>query len=66
VTFAHNEHPEDGMSASIKAALPALGDAEIALFHLGDKPFVEPEAIGRVMRAYEAREGSIIVAVHEG
>jgi molybdenum cofactor cytidylyltransferase len=66
VTFAHNEHYEDGMSASIRAALPAIRHAELALFHLGDKPFVEPEVIGRVMRAYEAGGSSIIVPVHEG
>ena len=38
----------------------------LALFHLGDKPFVEAEVIGRVMRAYEAGGSSIIVPVHEG
>ena len=66
VTFVHNEHHEDGMSASIRAALPVIRHADLALFHLGDKPFVEPEAIGRVMRAYEAGGSSIIVPVHEG
>jgi molybdenum cofactor cytidylyltransferase len=66
VTFAHNEHYGDGMSASIRAALPVIRHAKLALFHLGDKPFVEPEVIGRVMRAYEAGGSSIVVPVHEG
>jgi molybdenum cofactor cytidylyltransferase len=66
VTFAHNERYDDGMSGSIKAALPVIRHADVALFHLGDKPFVEPETIARVMRAYEAGEGSIIIPVHEG
>ena len=66
VTFVHNEHYGDGMSASIRAALPVIRHAGLALFHLGDKPFVEAEVIGRVMRAYEAGGSSIIVPVHEG
>jgi molybdenum cofactor cytidylyltransferase len=66
VMFVHNEHYEDGMSASIRAALPVIRHARLALFHLGDKPFVEAEVIGRVMRAYEAGAGSIVVPVHEG
>ena len=66
VTFVHNEHYGDGMSASIRAALPVIRHRGLALFHLGDKPFVEAEVIGRVMRAYEAGGSSIIVPVHEG
>ena len=66
VTFVHNEYYGDGMSASIRAAVPVIRHASLALFHLGDKPFVEAEVIGRVMRAYEAGGSSIIVPVHEG
>ncbi len=66
VTFVHNEHYEDGMSASIRAALPVIRHTELALFHLGDKPFVEPEVIDRVLRAFDAGDGSIVVPVHEG
>ncbi len=66
VTFVHNEHSGDGMSASIRAALPAILHADLALFHLGDKPFFEPEVMDGVMRAYEAGGSSIIVPVHEG
>ncbi len=66
VMFAHNEHHEDGMSASIKAALPLIRHADVVLFHLGDKPFIEAATIARVMAAHEAGEGSIVVPVHEG
>jgi len=66
VAFAVNERHEEGMSASVKAALPLIRHADAALFHLGDKPFVEPETIARLVRAYEAKKGSIIVPVHEG
>ena len=54
ITFVHNERYEDGMSASIRAALSVIRHDGLALFHLGDKPFVEVEVIGRVVRAYEA------------
>ncbi|MGD0229789.1 MAG: nucleotidyltransferase family protein [Syntrophorhabdales bacterium] len=66
VTLFHNERPEDGMSSSIRAALPVIGRSDLVLFHLGDKPFVEPRDIDRVMRAYGADGPSIIVAVHKG
>jgi molybdenum cofactor cytidylyltransferase len=66
VTFVHNERYEDGMSASIRAALPVIRHVGLVLFHLGDKPFVELQVISRVMRAYEAGGSSIIVPVHEG
>ncbi len=66
VTFVHNEHHEQGMSASVKAALPVILHTDLVLFHLGDKPFIEPATIGRVMRAFEAGGSSIVVPVHEG
>ena len=66
VKFVHNEHHGEGMSASIRAALPVILQTDLVLFHLGDKPFIEPEAISRVMRAYEPGGSSIIVPVHEG
>ena len=41
VSFVHNARHEDGMSASIKAALPIIARSDSVFFHLGDKPFVE-------------------------
>jgi len=66
VTFVHNERHQDGMSASIKAALPVIEAADLAMFHLGDKPFVEPEGIVKVLDSYGRRDASIIVAAHGG
>jgi molybdenum cofactor cytidylyltransferase len=68
VSFFHNERHEDGMSASIRAALPFISRAGAVLFHLGDKPFVEPAVIDLVTGTYGADEGncSIVVPVHDG
>jgi molybdenum cofactor cytidylyltransferase len=66
VGFAHNPRPEEGMSSSIRAALPAISASDLVLFHLGDKPFVTRNTIEWVLRAYDEGRGSIVVAVHEG
>jgi molybdenum cofactor cytidylyltransferase len=66
VTFAYNPNPEEGMSASIKAALPVIAESELALFHLGDKPFLDP-GIVRILLARHARgDCTIVVSSHEG
>ena len=66
VTFFHNERHEDGMSASIRAALPIISRSDRVFFHLGDKPFVEGDIITRIVGAYESGHHSIVVPVHEG
>jgi molybdenum cofactor cytidylyltransferase len=66
VTFVHNEQRHDGMSSSIKAALPVVAGFDLVLFHLGDKPLLAPETIGRLLRAYGSQGSSIVVATHEG
>lgn len=40
-----NEHPERGISSSLKLGLEALGDADRALVLLGDQPFVNSENV---------------------
>ncbi len=66
VAFAHNPRPEDGMSASIRAAIEVISASQLVLFHLGDKPFVTRDTIRRVLEAGERHEGGIVVPVHEG
>lgn len=66
VRFVHNGRHEEGMSASIKAALPVVAASDLVLFHLGDKPFVAPEVIRGVMEAGRGTEASIVVPVHNG
>lgn len=66
VSFAHNPRPEDGMSASIKAALPAIGQSDLVFFHLGDKPFVGSGVVRRLLARHGEGDCSIVVASHEG
>jgi len=66
VTFVHNKRHEDGMSGSIKAALPVVSLSDLVFFHLGDKPFIEPDIIARLMGLYASGQHSIIVPVHGG
>jgi molybdenum cofactor cytidylyltransferase len=62
VSFAHNPRPEDGMSASIKAALPAIERSDLVFFHLGDKPFVDSGVVGLLLARHAEGDCSIVVA----
>ncbi len=66
IAFVHNERPEDGMSSSIRAALPVITQSDLVLFHLGDKPFVEAGIVPRFLKVHGEGTCSIIVATHEG
>lgn len=66
VIFVHNDRPDDGMSASIKAALPVVAQSDLVFFHLGDKPFVESGVIHRILEMFARETHSIIVPVHGG
>jgi molybdenum cofactor cytidylyltransferase len=66
VAFVHNARHEDGMSASIRAALPIVARSDLVLFHLGDKPFLEPGIVQRLLEKHGEGAYSIIVSAHEG
>ncbi|OPY69453.1 MAG: Molybdenum cofactor cytidylyltransferase [Syntrophorhabdaceae bacterium PtaU1.Bin034] len=66
VIFAHNERHEEGMSGSIRAALPEISASDLAFFHLGDKPFFDPGIIDRMIKMYETEKYPIIISVHNG
>ena len=66
VTLVHNPRHEEGMSASVKAALPLIAGSELVFFHLGDKPFVEPGIVQSLLDKYEEGGYSIIVSAHDG
>lgn len=59
VLFAHNANHSQGMSSSVKAALPHVANTEGILFHLGDKPLVSSNTIARTIEMF--RQGSAIV-----
>jgi len=62
VTFAHNARYAEGMATSLKAGLGALpSDADAVLICLGDMPAVSPEAIGKLIAAFNPTEGRSII-----
>ncbi len=66
VRVVRNENHRQGMSSSIKAALPWIGGAEAVFFHLGDKPFVKKAFLAAMVEGYRDTDRRIIVPVHEG
>jgi molybdenum cofactor cytidylyltransferase len=44
VRVIRNEEHRQGMSSSVRAALPWIRDAKAVFFHLGDKPFVKRDS----------------------
>jgi molybdenum cofactor cytidylyltransferase len=66
VDLVHNPRYKDGMSTSVKAALPFLGDARAVLFHLGDKPLISSRDVFAVMNAYIADKARIVAPFFNG
>jgi molybdenum cofactor cytidylyltransferase len=60
-TFIENLSYKDGMSSSVKAALPFIGDADIVFFHLGDKPFVKRETIKAMLNMHLKEDVRILI-----
>lgn len=59
VLLVHNANHLQGMSSSVKTALPYVNDTGGILFHLGDKPLVTKGTIERTIEMF--RQGSAIV-----
>jgi molybdenum cofactor cytidylyltransferase len=66
VQIIRNRSYHEGMSASIKAVLPHLDDAEGALFHLGDKPFITRETVERMVQIFGEKETHLLVPLYGG
>ncbi len=66
VRLSHNDRYAEGMSTSVRAALPLVAESAIVLFHLGDKCLIERAAVRRAIDAFEGQGGSIIIGAHEG
>jgi molybdenum cofactor cytidylyltransferase len=66
VFLIHNPHFKEGMSTSIRAVLPFLGNSDGLLFHLGDKPFVTPRSIESVLSKYREGKAKIVLPRFEG
>lgn len=59
VLLVHNADHVEGMSSSVKTALPHVIETEGILFHLGDKPLVSKNTIERTIEMF--RQGNSIV-----
>ncbi len=66
VSFVCNENYRQGMSSSVKAALPFIEDCDAVFLHLGDKPFVKRELVSRMLDVYREQQGSIIIPEYGG
>jgi molybdenum cofactor cytidylyltransferase len=66
VVLVHNSSFEQGMATSVRAVLPFL-DADHGLFlHLGDKPFVKRETLGKMIESFAGKTHPIIIPVYQG
>jgi len=66
LTLVHNPEYSGGMSTSVKAVLRLLDQTGGVFFHLGDKPLVQKETLGRMVQQYRKGGHRIVVPVHGG
>jgi molybdenum cofactor cytidylyltransferase len=66
VTFVRNVNYRQGMSSSVKAALPFIEEADAILFQLGDKPFIKKELVRRMLDLYLRDDSPIIIPEYAG
>lgn len=67
VRFVHNkDYRTGGMSSSVRSALPFIGDAEAVFFHLGDKPFVDPQLLQNMILRYDESNRGMVVPACNG
>jgi molybdenum cofactor cytidylyltransferase len=64
--FVPNQHYREGMSASVKAVLPFIEQADRVFFHLGDKPFVQQNMIHRMLAMLMDRNKNILLPQYRG
>lgn len=64
-----NNHPEAGVSESIKLGIKASKPCDAYMFFVGDAPLIKEETIQKMIKTYEAlegREGAILCPYYEG
>jgi molybdenum cofactor cytidylyltransferase len=66
VAVVENPDYAAGQATSMRAGLEAAGDADAALFALGDMPFVLPRTVEGLVRAYRAGVGEALAAAYAG
>jgi molybdenum cofactor cytidylyltransferase len=66
VIFIRNVNYKQGMSSSVKAAVPFIEDGDAVFFHLGDKPFVKRELVSYMLDLYLKDRSPIIIPEYRG
>jgi molybdenum cofactor cytidylyltransferase len=66
VNLIKNPHYKEGMSTSVKAAMPFLEGADALLFHLGDKPFITSHSIAAILNKYMGSKARIVAPLYDG
>jgi molybdenum cofactor cytidylyltransferase len=66
VVLIHNSSYPAGMSTSVRAVLPFLEAGHGLFLHLGDKPFVKRETLGRMIESFAGKTHPIIIPVYQG
>ncbi len=55
-----------GMSASLRAGLGAVKDADAVIVVLGDQPLVTPATVEAIIQRYRKTRAAVVVPVHRG
>lgn len=68
VTVVENDEFANGQATSVQTGAAAAADrnAEAAVFLPGDMPFVAPETVDTLVRAYRGGVGTALAAAHDG
>ena len=63
---ARNEHPDWGISHTIRLGLEALGDLDGALFLVSDQPLLNRESVRELAELWRSRPDKIAALAHGG
>lgn len=68
VRIVENPHYREGQASSVRVGLQAVHHEylDAAVFALGDKPTIQPETVGLLVRAFQAELGDPLAAAYEG
>ena len=66
VEIIPNPHSIEGMSSSVRAALPFIKEADGVFFHLGDKPFLRREQVDIMLDRFVRESIHLLVPMFHG
>ena len=65
-TVILNEHPENGISQTVKLGLSQLSDCDGVLFQVADQPLLRQEAVAALIDLWQQRPDCIAALSHNG